>query len=200
MTDDQNLLDRLTDDSTRRSVLKKGALATAGAGLAGISTGGAAAQVEDDGVVDDQEWDKGIISTGQFQPRGRFIITSPVLRWNPRVEEIRDNVWSEYNTRLIRYLNTNDIVPFWQAHEAEVPDFNEQAGYVVDDEGDTFQDGTVQPEVFRMNADASLFGDSGYLTVQFTPVGEDEEEALFDDEGVFFEDDVDGSPVGLDDV
>lgn len=186
---DESLFDRLTGDSSRRSVLKNGVLATAGAGLAGASTGSGAAQIDDDDeVLEDQEWDKAIMAVTQFQPRSRFIITSPVLQWNPDVEEIRDNVWSEYNTRAIRYLNTNEQVLFWQAHEAEVPNYNEEAGYVVDAEGDTFEDGTPQPEIFRMRGDASIFGDSGYVTVQFTPVGEDEEDELLDDEDddIFF--------------
>lgn len=191
MTDEENLLQRLTGESTRRSVLKSGALATAGAGLAGASTGGAAAQ-DDDDVLDNQEWDKAIIAAAHFQPASRFIITSPVLQWDPNVEEIEDNIWSEYNTRAIRYLNQNEQVFFWQAHEAEIPNFNQEAGYVVDAEGDTFQDGTMQPEIFRMHSEGSIFGDSGYVTVNFTPVGEDEEDAFFDDEGdIFFENDED---------
>jgi len=202
MTDHEDLLDKFTNP-TRRSVLKKGAAATAGLGLTAGATGSAAAQDDDDdGVFEDQEWDKAIIPAGQFQPRGRFIITSPVLEWNPRVEEIRDNVWSEYNTRVIRYLNTNDMVVFWQAEDAEVPNFNQEAGYVVDAEGDTFEDGSPQPEIFRMHSEGALFGDSGFMTVNFTPVGEDEEDQFFNDEGdIFFEDEPqEGEPVGLDDV
>ncbi|WP_226012051.1 hypothetical protein [Halomicrobium salinisoli] len=200
MTDHQNLLDKFADP-TRRSVLKKGAAATAGLGLTAASSGSAAAQ-DDDEVLEDQEWDKAIMPAGQFQPRSRFIITSPVLQWNPRVEEIRDNVWSEYNTRAIRYLNSNEHVLFWQAEDAEVPNFNQEAGYVVDAEGDTFQDGNPQPEIFRMHSESALFGDSGYMTVNFTPVGEDEEDQYFNDEGdIFFEDEPqEGEPVGLDDV
>ncbi|WP_225333197.1 hypothetical protein [Halomicrobium urmianum] len=202
MTDDHDLLDKFTDP-TRRSVLKKGAAATAGLGLTAAGSGSAAAQDDgDDDIIDDREWDKAIIPAGQFQPRSRFIITSPVLQWNPRVEEIRDNVWSEYNTRAIRYLNSNEHVLFWQAQDAEVPEFDQEAGYVVDAEGDTFQDDTPQPEVFRMHSEGALFGDSGYVTINFTPVGEDEEDQLFNDEGdVFFEDEPrEAEPVGLDDV
>lgn len=193
MTDDETILDRLTGESTRRSVLKSGALATAGAGLAGATSGSGVAQEGDgegDGVVGDQNWRKGIMAVTQFQPTARFIITSPVIEWSPNVEEIQDNLWSEYNTRVVRYLNSNEQVLFWQAQDAQVPEFNQQAGYVVDAEGDTFQEGRPQPEIFRMRAESSPLGASGYVTVNFAPVGEDEENQFFDDEGdVFFEDD-----------
>lgn len=190
------LLNDLTGDSTRRSVLKGGALATAGVGLAGVTTGSGAAQ--DNGVVDNQEWDKAIIAASHFQPRGRFIITSPVLQWDPNVEEIEDNVWSEYNTRMIRYLNNREQVPYWQAHQAEVPEYNQQAGYVVDAEGDTGPNKTPQPEIFRMHSEGSLFGASGYVTINFTPVSEDEEDDLLDDDDWWYDDD--GDAAGLDDI
>ncbi len=198
MTDDESLLHELTGESTRRSVLKSGALATAGAGLAGVTSGGATAQ-DDDGLADGQEWDKAIMPVGQFQPNSRFIITSPVLEWSPNVPEIRDNVWSEYNTRAIRYLNTNEQVLFWQAQDAEVPNFNQEAGYVVDAEGDTAPDGnTPQPEVFRMRAQYSPFGDSGYVTVNFTPVGEDEQDDWLDNDDWWYDDEEDQVGIGDD--
>lgn len=195
--DNQSALDKLKD--SRREFMKKGAAATAGAGVLASGTGSVAAQTDDnDDEFDDQEWDKAIIAASHFQPRSRFVITSPVLKWSPSVDEIQDNVWSEYNTRMIRYLNTNEQVPYWQAHEAEVPDFDQKAGYVVDAEGETGPNNTPQPEIFRMHPEGSIFGASGFVTVNFTPVSEDEQDDLLDDDDWWYEDDEDA--VGLDDI
>ena len=202
MTDDENLLDRLTGESTRRSVLKSGALATAGASLA---TGGVAAQEGDgagdgagDGVGDGQNWMKGILPAAQFRPSARFIITSPVIEWTPNIAEIQDNVWSEYNTRAIRYLNSNEQVLFWQAQDAQVPEFNQQAGYVVDSAGDVGPNNTPQPEIYRMNTEYAPFGTSGYVTVQFSPVREDEEDDWLDNDDWWYADDEEAAGLGDD--
>ncbi|MFB6164394.1 MAG: hypothetical protein ABEJ31_04480 [Haloarculaceae archaeon] len=203
--DDTSVFGELFDDETRRSVLKKGAMATAGAGLASSATGSAAAQDNgtdggnDGGVLGgDQTWQKAIMPVSQFQPNSRFVITSPVVRWSPNVAAIRDDVWSDYNTRTIRYLNTNENVLFWQAHEAQVPNYNKDAGYVVDAEGDTGPNNTPQPEVFRMHPEYSPLGDTGFLTVQFTPVGEDEEQTWLENNDWWYAQDDD--PVTPDDV
>jgi hypothetical protein len=194
MTEDNDLLESFMDGSTRRSVLKTGTLATAGLAL---GTGTATAQDDDGDVVGNQEWDKAIMPVSQFHPASRFVITSPVIRWQPNVSAIQDNVWSEYNTRTIRYLNTNETSLFWQSHRAEVPEFNDQAGFVVDAEGETGPNDTPQPEVFRMRSEGSFLGDSGYVTVQFTPVGEDEQQDLLDDDWWYADDE---DAIGLDDI
>ena len=176
MTDKTSFLETLTGDSSRRSVLKTGALTTAGLALTGV--GSAAAQ---DGDVVDGESDKALMFADEFNPNSRFVITSPVIRWNPNVQEVRDADWSEYNTRMIRYLNTGQRAQFFMAEDAEVPEFDQEAGYVVDAEGDTQQD-TPQPEVFSMEQEWAPFGASRLVTVNFSPVGEDEEDDLLDDE------------------
>lgn len=160
----------------------------------------AAQNDDDDDVLDDQEWDKAIMQTNAFRPRAKFIITSPVLQWVPNAEDIRDNVWSEYNTRAIRYLGDPNRYFWWQAQEAEVPNFNQDAGYVVDAEGDTGPNNTPQPEVFRMRDESSLFGDEGFMTVNFTPVGEDEEDALLEQDDWWLDDEDEEDDVGLDDI
>ncbi len=177
MTDKNNLLETLTGDSSRRSVLKTGALTTAGLTLTGV---GSAAAQQDDGIVDGES-DKALMFADQFNPNSRFVITSPVIEWNPNVQEVRDADWSEYNTRMIRYLNTGQRAQFFMAEDAEVPEYDQQAGYVVDAEGDT-QQGNPQPEVFSMEQEWAPFGASRLVTVNFSPVGEDEEDDLLDDE------------------
>lgn len=215
----------MTDDDTsindsRRSVMKKGMVAAGALALGGSGTvtaqegedqtngedeteeGGAGEDGADEGDDDalTEEWDKAIMQTGTFRPAGRFIITSPVISWNPNVADIRDNLWSEYNTRSIRYLGDPTQYSFWQAHDAEVPDFNQERGYVVDAEGATGPDDTVQPEVFRMHTEYSPLGDAGYVTVNFTPVSEDEQEDWLDNDDWWTDDVDDEDMVGLDDV
>lgn len=194
MTEEPTLFESFVNGSTRRSVLKSGTLATAG-----LALGSGTASAQDDGdTLDTQEWDKAIMPLSQFHPASYFVITSPVIRWQPRVPEIRDNVWSEYNTRAIRYLNTDETSLFWQAQDAEVPEYDQQAGFVVDAEGDTGPNNTPQPEVFRMRAEYSPFGATGFVTVNFTPVGEDEEDSLLGNEDWWYADDEDA--VGLDEI
>ncbi|MFB6179366.1 MAG: hypothetical protein ABEI77_06550 [Halorientalis sp.] len=177
MTDDSPSFESLLDDSTRRSVLKTGSLAAAG--LSVIGSGTAAAQNGNGGV--DQASDKALLFADEFNPNARFVITSPVIRWVPKVEQVRDADWSDYNTRMIRYLNTGQRATFFMAEAAEVPEFDQDAGYVVDAEGDTTQ-GTPQPEVFQMNQEYAPFGASRLVTVNFRPVGEDEEDRLLGNE------------------
>lgn len=188
---DRELTD-IGSDESRRSILKKGALSIGALAVGASGPVAAQNQGDDDDVFDDQEYDKGLMYVGQARPGARFVISSPVLDWNPDIEEIQDNVWSEYNTRVIRYLNTDEQVLFWQAHEAEVPDFSPEAGYVVDAEGATGPNQTPQPEVFRMHTEWSPFGDAAFVTVNFTPVGEDEQQDLLDDDDWWIDDDDDG--------
>jgi len=94
-----------------------------------------------------------------------------------------------------RYLNTGQRAQFFMAEEAEVPEFDQEAGYVVDAEGDTTEQGTPQPEVFRMHQEWAPFGASRLATVNFTPVGEDEEDALLETEDWWIDGDgTEGTP------
>ncbi|WP_136716316.1 hypothetical protein [Halorientalis salina] len=194
MTEDNDLLESFMDGSTRRSVLKTGTLATAGLAL---GTGTATAQEDDgDGGGLGEEYDKALMFADQFNPNSKFVISSPVLQWNPNVQEVREAAWSEYNTRMIRYLNTGQRATFFQAEAAEVPEFDQEAGYVVDAEGDTSEQGTPQPEVFDMHQEWAPFGASRLVTVNFTPVGEDEEDALLEQEDWWTQDGGGQTPTG----
>lgn len=182
---------KFVSDESRRSVLKKGALATASAGVLGASADSVAAQEDDDDDADDgtDDWQKALLNVGQARPGRNFIITAPVLDWSPDVEEIEDNVWSDYNTRVIRYLNSDEQVLFWVAQEAELPEYSEENGYVVDAEGDTADDGTPQPEIYQMRREFSPFGDAAYVTVNFAPVGEDDEDGILEMDDWWLDDD-----------
>ncbi len=165
-------LNALFDDQSRRDVLKKGALATAGVGLLGASSQSAAAQ---DGDAGGQ---KALIFQNDFKPFARFTFVSDVIDWVPNVEEVTDNIWSEYNVRMIRYLNTGEQVPFFVAQDAQIGQYDDQLGFVVDEDDDP-----QQPQVYEMDKNFALFGDSPRLvTVNFSPVPEEEEDDLLDNE------------------
>lgn len=164
------------ENESSRSLLSRSAVATAGAGLLGI--GSAAAQQdepgddEDDGIVEqDSGGQKGLLFQANFKPDAKFVITSDVIRYVPQVEEVTDNIWSDYDTRVIRYLNTGEHVLMFVAHEADVGRFDEDLGYVVDEdhEGDP-----QRPQVYDMDRNYTLIGDASYmLTVNFIPLRED---------------------------
>lgn len=168
-------MDDITDivsDESRRSLLKKGALATAGAGLVG--TADAVAAGEDGAGDDGPDGDGGgsgeaLVHVSQARPASRFVVTSPVLDWQPSVPGIPDDVWAAYDARVVRYLNTGERVLCWQASEATLPPYDLQAGHVVD-AGDATGDGRPRPAVFRFDAEPSRFRDAAYLAVEFVRV------------------------------
>lgn len=187
MTDnDFNLTDLMSDDS-RRSFLKKGA-ATTGIAALGLS-GTAAAQQDGDGVFDEAEaqeqeqFTAAMFSTA-FRPGGRFIITSPVIDWTPDVEQNIAGRFAAFNTRVIQYVDTNEQVLFFQAQDAEVPQYDPELGYVPDDDEEFGEGEFVQPQVYTFGWDQEVFGGqnrSGLIAVSAAPLQEDEEEELFDD-------------------
>lgn len=186
----------IESDESRRSILKKGALSVGALTVGGVGT--AAAQEDDggffddddDGEIFDDQWRKALMYVGQARPGKRFVITSPVIDWTPDIGEIQDNIWSNYNTRTMRYLNSDEQHLFWVAHEAEIPEYDDEAGYVVDPEGDTGPNNSPQPEVYSMHSEwTPLGGDAAYITLNFTPVGEDEEDTLLETEDWWRDDD-----------
>lgn len=136
--------------------MKKGALASGGLALGVTGIGSAAAQ-DGDGVNYDAEY-KALMYNWDFRPRARFRVVSDVLRYNPREEGVTEgSYWSEYNTRLIKYENTNEQVLFFPAHDAEV-----QKG-----------------QLYSLGREFSLFADdvddSGVMSASFSPVREDDQ-------------------------
>lgn len=176
MTEHESLLDRIVSDETRRSFLKRGAVATAGVAAA---TGGVSAQADGDddfGDLDD-DW-KALTFVDNFHPNARFTFVSGVVEWVPNYGDVRDSWFSEYNTRMIRWLNTDETVPLFVAHDAEVGEYDEGLGFVTD-----ANDDQNQPQLFEMNREWTPFGDNERLvTVNVSPVGEDEEDQILENE------------------
>lgn len=160
MTEKESTLDLLSGDTSRRSMLKKSALATVGTGILGSSMGSAAAQ--ETGTTtgnggNQADGGKALMFNDEFRPGAQFRVRSPVLEQDPDVEGVQQgDIWSEYNTRRIEYLNTNEEVYFFPAHDAELQ----------------------QGAVYELHTNFSLFADDtadeGVISVSFEPVPENE--------------------------
>ena len=204
---------------SRRSMLKKSALATVGTGILGSSMGSAAAQEGGNGGGQNGDGDndpfdedlfvanesmKGLIFKDQWEPNNLFTIASPVLEFNPDVPEVNDNIWSGYNSRMIRILGTNETVLFFPANDAALGPYDDNFGYVVDDDfvndnNELVVDGAplgdeggvddqelqqLRPTVYAWNREQNLFGDAdNLLTVEFSPIPDDQEQAVWDEFG-----------------
>jgi len=179
MTDnDQSLFERLSDES-RRSFLKKSAVATAGVGAA--ASGTTSAQEGNDGDDDDyfgQEW-KGLIFPQSFYPEARFSFVSGVVEWTPNYGDVQDSWFTDYNTRIIKWLNTGEQDQLFVAGEANIGEYDEELGFVPDQDDDD----NNQPQVFEIRPEWAPFGDNQQLiTVNFSPAEEETEDQVLDPE------------------
>ncbi|WP_218836317.1 twin-arginine translocation signal domain-containing protein [Halorarum salinum] len=179
------LLEQVVGGESRRSFLKKGTLATVGAGAA---VSGAVHAQEDDaggGGLDD-EW-QGLIFANDFQPNARFTFVSGVVEWTPNYGDVQDSFFADYNTRMIRWLNTGENDTLFVAEDANVGQYDEDAGFVTDADDDP-----NQPQLFEMNQDWTPFGDNERLiNVNVSPVDEDEEDAILENEDWWLDDGAD---------
>lgn len=175
MTDnDPSLLDRIADES-RRSFLKKSAVATAGVGAAASGT----ASAQDGGDDDDyfgQEW-KGLVFPQTFYPEARFSFVSDVVEWTPNYGDVQDSWFTDYNTRMIRWLNTGEQDQLFVAEDANIGDYDDDLGFVPDQgDGDD-----SQPQVFEIRPEWAPFGDNqDLITVNFSPADQETSDQILD--------------------
>jgi len=177
MTDnDPSLLERITDES-RRSFLKKSAVATAGVGAA--ATGTASAQDGDDDIGAnwfENEW-KGLVFPQSFYPEARFTFVSGVVEWTPNYGDVQDSWFSDYNTRMIRWLNSGEQDQLFVAEDANIGEYDEELGFIPDQDGDD----SDQPQVFEIRPEWAPFGDNqDLITVNFSPAEEETENQILD--------------------
>lgn len=178
MTDDNTISD-MTGDETRRSFIKKGAVATVGLGAtaSGVASAQEGQQDETDRVADglqkqEEGW-KALIFVDAFQSAGQFTIVSDVVEWVPNYGEIKGSWFSDYNTRHIRWQNSDNLVPLFVAQDAPIDPFNDGLGFVDD------PDDPNRPQLYEMNKEWAPFGDnSRLLTVNVNPVSEEGEKDL----------------------
>lgn len=181
---DTHMSERTVSDESRRSFLKKSAVATVGASAA--ASGVASAQ--DDGA-NEGPW-KALVFQTNFYPEARFTFISDVLEWNPNYGGIDDSWFSDYNMRMIRWLNTGEHRQIFVADDADVGQFDDDLGFVVDDQD---QD---QPQVYEVSPEASVFEDDPKLaTIEFSPVEEEAEDQLLASDD-WWQDQQDGGVTG----
>ncbi|MFC4551957.1 MULTISPECIES: twin-arginine translocation signal domain-containing protein [Halorussus] len=102
-------------ESSRRTFLK----GTLAGGLAlGAGANVALAQDGDDDQVDTKRFEA-LVFPGSFHPGARFEVTSDVLNYTPVVPE-GARTFGEHNSRVIKYLNTDERALFFPANAAEV--------------------------------------------------------------------------------
>ena len=174
-----NTLDHLMGNETRRSFMKKGALTTVGVGA--MASGAATAQEnqQDDLVAGDLDDDwKALIFVDNFHPNARFTFVSGVVNWVPNYGDVQDSWFSDYNTYQIRWLNTDEVVSLFVAQDANIGEYDEDLGFIPDADDDS-----NQPQLFEMNREWTPFDDNQRLiTVNASPVDEEEEDAILENE------------------
>ena len=173
MSDDANetLLGRI--DDSRREFMKKGAVAT-GALALGASGTATAQQDGDDGILD-EGW-QALIFISNFHPNGRFVFVSDVVEFTPNYGDVRDSFFTDYNTYQIRWLDTDEVVPLFVAEDAPIGQYDADLGFIPDEDDDP-----NQPQVYEVDQDWTPFGDNERLiTINASPLGEDDEDALLD--------------------
>ena len=180
MTDENEIL----CDDARRSSIEKGALGMGALALGASDT--AAAQGEASGDETETEatpndtggsGGEGIIQVGTFYPEARFTFVSGVVEWSPDAPAVRDDIWDNYNTYQIRWLNTNEIVLFWVERADNPGKYDPDLGFVPDG------DDPDQPQLWEMEEEWGLFPEGNNLVeVTFSPVPEEQENQILEND------------------
>lgn len=195
MSDDSDkpLLTGLSD--SRRSFIKKGAVATGALALG--ASGSAVAQRGNDDILD-EGW-QALVFIDNFHPNARFTFVSGVVDWVPNYGDINDSLFADYNTYHIRWLNTDEVVPLFVAEDANIGEYDSDLGFIPDADDDS-----DQPQLYEMEQEWTPFGDNERLiTVEASPVDEDTEDSILETEDWWQSDESgvdggtpDGTPTG----
>lgn len=118
----ENMNDNATqspiDSVSRRTVLKRSAAAAGALGVGSAAVGGAAGQDDSPAGM------RAMMYLDQVYPLARFQVISPSLDWTPPFESLPDGVQrpvgENYDTRLIRYQNTNERVLFFPRTDVQI--------------------------------------------------------------------------------
>lgn len=173
MPNDKPIEESIIGDESRRSFLKKSAVASVAVGAGTLGSGVGVAQVGDL----DEGW-KALTFVDNFHPEGRFTFVSGVVEWTPNYGDVRDSWFSDFNTRMIRWLNTDEAVPLFVAEAANIGEYDQELGFIPD-----VDDDANQPQLFEMEKEWTPFGDNPRLiTVNASPVPEDEEDEILENE------------------
>lgn len=189
MSDEETTSESIIGNETRRSFVKKGALASGAAALGLSSTGTTVAHQEenddDDAVLEDEQFR---VATFQNNFRGgaRFIITSDVVEWVPNVPPNLGGPFTGYNTHFATYLNTAGRFPIFIADGAELDaQFDQEEGFFVDPDQSFGENEFVQPQVYALENKFSFYEDTDRIVTAYAnPLEEDAENAIFAAEGL----------------
>lgn len=183
MTENDNLIDRLTGESSRRSFMKKSAIASGGLALGMSGAGSVGAQDGQNGNAM-----RGLMFNSQFHPRARFQIISQQIDWAPvetdqngddfLTDENDDllfsdaDVFGNFNTRVINYQIGRQSWGLLFVHEQA----NVQQGqvYELSPAFEPFgRDDFQQFGITDVNDDVitDAGNELGLVTVQFSPAG-----------------------------
>ena len=106
------------DSLSRRTMLKRGAVAASALCVGGAGVGGAAGQEESPTGM------RAMMYLDQVYPLARFRVISPSLDWTPAFESLPENVPrpinENYQTRMIQYRNTNERVLFFPRADVQI--------------------------------------------------------------------------------
>lgn len=172
MTKGQNSSVIDSSKGSRRTLMKSIALTT-GALTTGVSE--TARGQEDDAEENDSNntWE-GLIQTDNFHPFSQFALVSGVINWRPNYGDVRDSWFSNYDTYQIRWLNTDEIVPLYVTHDADIGEYDEDLGFIP-------ADGQNYPQIYEMNEEWTPFSDNTRLiTVNASRVSEEEQEGILE--------------------
>jgi len=170
MTEEQTSMFSVDLDDSRRSFLKKGAIASSV-----LAIGASGTAMAQDGDILDEEW-KALINISNFYPDARFTFVSGVVEWVPNYGDVTDSWFSDYNTYQIRWLNNGEVVPLFVAHDADIGEYDEDLGFITDADDDQ-----NQPQVFQMSREWSPLGDNEeVITVNASPVDEEDEDEILE--------------------
>lgn len=187
-----------TSESTRRTFLKVGGATAVGASLAATSLTSVSAQDGGDGLFNEENASEGLMYPSHFNASGLFTITSPPHDNKPKgADGLFEGLFTDYNMRQIRYIKPNtQNVPLFPQEEANIGQFEERLGFVVDNNfvqnGDVVFDGTplaelnekqlsnIRPTIFALSQNSELFQDSDNLvSVKFSPIPQNQEQRIF---------------------
>ena len=184
------------DSDSRRSFVKKSAIAASALALGASGTAAAQEGEASGGETETgtNPFDNGegggeaIVQVSSFHPNARFTFVSGVVDWTPDVPEVSDDVWDSYNTYQIRWLNTNQIVPLWVEQDATLGEYDEGLGYIPDDQDSN------QPQLYEMDQEWELFDEGNDLAeVTFSTVPEEEEDQILENDDWWQDDDGGGT-------
>lgn len=158
--------DSVLHGESRRSFIKKSAFSVgATVGLAGCSQLNGEGDGDPTGTDTDTDTDDGDVESAgkalmfntEFRGGAQFRVVSPVIEQHPDVDGVQEgDFWSDYNTRIIEYLNVDQEVTFFPAHDANI---EEGKVYELHDNFSLFSDDT---------------NDEGVVSVKFTEVNEEQ--------------------------